>query len=244
MEMSYFIIEKGIVERTDLSIYEKMCCVVLAKWATEELQQFDMVMLAEQMSCTLNKAKETISLLKQKGFIQSEEKEEREVALPKIIKAKDVEGLEPVKFNETASKNLSREELLEEVRQIIDEAINDSEARILLSFANDDIERIRNCYKKARNLQVVDKIEALMMELQKKEEKKEQVVEVAEVAEENKEEKDTDKKVEQASDKKNEEKPWYLDDEEDDDEVIKPPQKSQINTHVINKMKSYKNYGK
>ncbi len=99
MSISYFILEKGIIEREDLSIYEKMCCVVLAKWAAEEREGFDTLTLAREMSCTEHKASETIRRLKQKGFIQSESPSE-EIPTPRVIKAENVEGLEPISFDE------------------------------------------------------------------------------------------------------------------------------------------------
>lgn len=160
--------EKGIIERQDLSIYEKMCCVVLAKWATEEIEEFNMVTLAEEMSCTLSKAKETIRQLKSKGFIQSIDQEDFVEQIPRIIKAEDVEGLEPVNFASPAAPK-SKEVLMDEVRTIVTEPLNDSETKIILNFAGDDIEKIKLCYKKAKNMQVGDKVEALMMELQRKE---------------------------------------------------------------------------
>lgn len=170
MSISYFILEKGIIEREDLSIYEKMCCVVLAKWAAEEREGFDTLTLAREMSCTEHKASETIRRLKQKGFIQSESPSE-EIPTPRVIKAENVEGLEPISFDEVdrTDKPLSREDLMAGVQDIIDETINDSEARIILNFAGDDLETVKRCYKIAKNMQISDTIEALIIELQRKE---------------------------------------------------------------------------
>jgi len=274
MMTSYFIIEKGIVERLDLSIYEKMCCVVLAKWAIEDVEDFDMEMLAEQMSCTVNKAKETIRQLKQKGFIESEGQETKEAQPPRIIKAQDVEGLEPILFDETPKQPPTKEELIAGVREIISEPINDSEAKIILNFAGEDLEKIKFCYKKAVNLQVGDKIEALMMELQRKEKPPatlppiESVVEpqrsksteqrsekndildeerdvYREVTDVYKEEKEMPVMEDMLVEEKVSEKPWYLDDNDEPlEEIIKSTKSNQINTHMIHKMKAYKKYGK
>jgi hypothetical protein len=170
VSISYFILEKGIIEREDLSIYEKMCCVVLAKWAAEEREGFDTLTLAREMSCTERKATETIRQLKQKGFIQSEGPSEVS-STPRVIKAENVEGLKPISFDEDdqSDKALSREDLMAGVQDIIDETINDSEARIILNFAGDDLEKIKRCYKIAKNMQISDTIEALIIELQRKE---------------------------------------------------------------------------
>jgi len=170
VSISYFILEKGIIEREDLSIYEKMCCVVLAKWAAEEKEGFDTLTLAREMSCTERKATETIRQLKQKGFIQSEGPSEASPA-PRVIKAENVEGLKPIRFEEAdkSDRPLSREDLMAGVQDIIEETINDSEARIILNFAGDDLEKVKRCYKIAKNMQISDTIEALIIELQRKE---------------------------------------------------------------------------
>jgi hypothetical protein len=122
------------------------------------------------MSCTERKATETIRQLKQKGFIQSEGPSEVSPT-PRVIKAENVEGLKPISFDEDdqSDKALSREDLMAGVQDIIDETINDSEARIILNFAGDDLEKIKRCYKIAKNMQISDTIEALIIELQRKE---------------------------------------------------------------------------
>jgi len=254
MKRSYFIIEKGIIERDDLSIYEKMCCVVLAKWASEETVSFDMKTLANQMSCTENKASETIAKLKQKGFIESESKDEIMVQTPKIIKAEDVQGLSPVQFKEENDQGLTKEDLLEAVRTLIEEPLNDSEAKIILNFANDDLGKIKFCYKKAKNMQVGDKIEALMMELQRKEKSLallpvgDELLESPVASDPQEIQEDTLDKEKTIEDHLNEvvpeDKPWYLDDDDTIDEVLKPSSGNQINTGMINKMRAYKKYGK
>lgn len=244
MARSYFILEKGIIEREDLSIYEKMCCVVLAKWASESIVSFNMSTLATQMSCSEGKAKATVQKLKDKGFIELEDKVSSNSKPPKIIKAENVDGLKPIDFNYSEHPKTSKEDLLTQVRALVDEAINDSEARIILNFANEDLEKIKRCYKKAKNMQISDKIEALIIELQRKEvvppkleerAKKEMSLE--------KEHKVKDKP--KAEDKPSVEvKPWYLDDDEVEDDVIKGPSDNQINTNVLNKMKAYGKFGK
>lgn len=256
MAVTYFILEKGILERDDLSIYEKMCCVVLAKWASEDMAGFDTITLAREMSCTVNKASETIKQLKAKGFIQMDEESAFSDQAPRIIKAEQVEGLTPLDFEETETPApLTREMLTQGVRDIIEETINDSEARIILNFANDDLDKIRRCYKKAKNMQIGDKIEVLMMELQRKESfvsednhkvapPKEPSVIEEKVINTHQHIQQEDKgqipsQMSSPSPQEKSERPWYLDDED----IIKPPS-TQINTNMIQKMKAYKKYGK
>lgn len=61
--------------------------------------------------------------------------------------------------------------LIDQVYEIIDENINEREARIILSFADNDIDRIKEKYRIAKLSQINDKIEVLINELQRKERK-------------------------------------------------------------------------
>ena len=80
--------------------------------------------------------------------------EESETAAPPVVKA-------PV---------TNRETLVTEVIAMIDEPINDRQARIILGLAEYDLEKVRKCYVLAQNTQVSDKIDMLIHELQKKDE--------------------------------------------------------------------------
>lgn len=79
-------------------------------------------------------------------------------------------NVEPTK---RLQKNVSKSKdhyhtLVDQVYEILDEQINEREARIILSFADNDIEKIREKYKVAKRSQINDKIEVLINELQKK----------------------------------------------------------------------------
>jgi len=100
--------------------------------------------------------------------------------------------------------------LVDEVYEILDEQINEREARIILSFANNNIERIREKYKIAKRSQINDKIEVLINELQKKETSSLEVSRVTQISE---------------------------------DDMEKLPN-TQINMANINKMKMYSKYSK
>ncbi|MGB3368686.1 MAG: hypothetical protein WBA54_14415 [Acidaminobacteraceae bacterium] len=73
--------------------------------------------------------------------------------------------------------------LVDKVYEILDGQINEREARIILSFANNDIERIREKYKIAKRSQINDKIEVLINELQKKETSSVQAAGVSQISE-------------------------------------------------------------
>ncbi len=70
--------------------------------------------------------------------------------------------------------------LVDEVYDILDEKINEREARIILSFANNDIDRIRDKYRIAKNSQMKDKIDFLINELQKKDSPRSNITQISE----------------------------------------------------------------
>lgn len=204
--MNFFSISALVVDREDLTIYEKMCCVVLARFFQDEtLEDITMEQLAKHMSVEEIVAKGAFYSLRTKGILESLE---TEVKPGTIIKAEEVQAVPEASENEVV---LTYDQKVLKVFEIIDEKINEREARIILSFAGNDLEKIRDKYKIAKASQFQDKIEVLIHELQKKEQgriiKKEEIME--------------------------EEKPFkeFAFDEE--------VQNTQINTYKINLMKKY-----
>jgi len=65
---------------------------------------------------------------------------------------------------------VNREALVTKVMNMIEEPINDRQARIILGLAEYDLEKVSKCYLAAQNTQVTDKIDMLIHELQKKDE--------------------------------------------------------------------------
>ncbi len=204
--MNFFSISALVVDRKDLTIYEKMCCVVLARFFQDEtLEDITMEQLAKHMSVEEIVAKGAFYSLRAKGILESLE---AEVKPGTIIKAEEVQAVPEASENEVV---LTYDQKVLKVFEIIDEKINEREARIILSFAGNDLEKIRDKYKIAKASQFQDKIEVLIHELQKKEHgriiKKEEIIE--------------------------EEKPFkeFAFEEE--------VQNTQINTYKINLMKKY-----
>lgn len=74
-------------------------------------------------------------------------------------------------IRKTATSN--REALVTQVIDMIEEPINDRQARIILGLAEYDLDKVKKCYLAAQNTQVSDKIDMLIHELQKKEEPEE-----------------------------------------------------------------------
>ncbi len=163
--MNFFSISNMVVDRDDLSIYEKMCCVVLARFFQNESEE-DLTMseLAKHMGVEELVAKGAFYSLKAKGILESQE---ADIKPGTIIKANDVNDLpEAPPVDEII---LSYDQKINRVYEIIEEKINEREAKIILGFAGNDLEKIREKYKVAKASQFQDKIEILIHELQKKE---------------------------------------------------------------------------
>lgn len=260
MPTSAFSVETNLIDRNDLNIYEKMCSVVLARYAgrAEFSNMLNINVIAIRMGCDVKEAEKALNSLIAKKLVTLEDagtiepellvepqkvssrviksegpyetsqakakavepltfesldvfEEEKEVkgnskGADKSTKVEALEGApvaKPKKTRKAAPKKASTPEaptpktitdheevvaektshrpivpkqvradvqdLIDQVFEIIEENINDREARIILSFANNDIEQVREKYKIAKNSQVNDKIEMLINELQKRE---------------------------------------------------------------------------
>ena len=163
--MNFFSISTMVIDRDDLNIYEKMCCVVLARFFQNESEK-DLTMseLAKHMGVEELVAKGAFYSLKAKGILESQE---ADIKPGTIIKANDVNDLpEAPPVDEII---LSYDQKINRVYEIIEEKINEREAKIILGFAGNNLEKIREKYKVAKASQFQDKIEILIHELQKKE---------------------------------------------------------------------------
>lgn len=234
MTTTWFSVENNLIDRSDLSIYEKMCSVVLARYAgrAEFSNMLNIQVIAIRMGCSVEEAEKALNSLIAKKLVTLEDADRIEPELlsteavrasSRVIRSEQVQPMEksPAKafealesFDEESQgtdaepeakpkapkKRASRkkkveeapapeaepapparplvpkqvregvQELIDEIFNIVDENINDREARIILSFANNDIELIREKYKIAKRSQVSDKIEMLINELQRKDE--------------------------------------------------------------------------
>lgn len=253
MSGNLFQVETNLIDRNDLNIYEKMCSVVLARYAgrAEFSNMLSIKVIALRMGCSEEQAEKALGSLIEKKLVMLEDPEKIEPELlvepskvsskvirseavveakqqespfkhlesfeeddvkpvkkkrssakkaagPKVsqeeqpakekaakapkssVKAGSDEELEVLKAVQNLAKNFrpvvpkqAREglqDLVDQVFDIVEENINDREARIILSFAGNDIELIREKYKIAKRSQVSDKIEMLINELQKKDE--------------------------------------------------------------------------
>lgn len=156
--MNWFSVSGEVLQRQDLNIYEKMCYVFLAKHLQHDGEEITMADLAREMAVEEIVAKGAFHALKVKGIIESDS----QVKPGTIIKADQVAVTSP------DFKQMSYDERVNRVFEIIDEKINEKEAKIILNFASNDLSRIEEKYKIAKASQFQDKIEVLIHELQKK----------------------------------------------------------------------------
>ncbi len=257
MSGNLFNVENNLIDRTDLNIYEKMCSVVLARYAgrSEFSNMLSIPVIATRMGCSTELAEKALQSLIDKKLVMLEDtghiepellnvdpvkvstkvirsegleasgkatanpfehlenfeedkpktrkkapskaKKAKESAVPPLVQApkekttrskktKEPSANESVQtlVVETPEKLVAPEikrpivpkqvregvqDLIDQIFEVIDENINDREARIILSFANNDVELVKEKYKIAKRSQVSDKIEMLINELQKKE---------------------------------------------------------------------------
>ncbi len=250
MNNSWFSVENNLIDRSDLDIFEKMCSVVLARYAgrAEFSNMLNIQVVAIRMGCSVEQAERALNSLIAKRLVTLEDTERIEPELltveavkvnSRVIRSEEqpetkpqapnaFESLEsfdeekPVKQTkrkstrkkkveepaselkeallsnsvpkevaeavaEAVAKETSQanstprpvvpkqvregvQELIDQIFDIVDENINDREARIILSFANNNVDLIREKYKIAKSSQVSDKIEMLINELQRKDE--------------------------------------------------------------------------
>lgn len=259
MSGNLFQVETNLIDRNDLNIYEKMCSVVLARYAgrAEFSNMLSLKVIALRMGCSEELAEKAMNSLIEKKLVMLEDPDKIEPELlvepskinSKVIRSESVQAAppkespfdhlehfeedepKPTKKKRSSQKKVAAEkaestkvveepkevvkektpkaskrkedeatdeelevlkavqnlaktvrpaapkqareglqELIDQVFSIVDENINDREARIILSFAGNDIELIKEKYKIAKRSQVSDKIEMLINELQKKDE--------------------------------------------------------------------------
>jgi len=171
MKFGWFSIGKDIVDREDLDIYEKMLSIVIARFYSEdEDYELDSKILSGKMGCSEKKVEEAIQKLKSKGIIISEFQRSS-----KIIKRENydyIPNLEMESIQDYQSKEMTYEDKVSVLYDIIEEKINDREAKIILNFAGGSLDLVKDKYSIVKKMQITDKIEALINELQKKDQAK------------------------------------------------------------------------
>lgn len=193
MAKSWFPIQNSLIDRQDLTVYEKMCSIVMARYADKA--EFEHLLTLEAISkkigCSKKETEKALLGLIQKGLLNLEDSGSEhilhhageEVAQTAVFESIEVETLElqqdpqPVlKAHSKPEKKKVKEnkesidELSQQLYELLDEKINAREARIILNFGNNDLERIAYCYGRVKSSGAQDVVEALLDALQREEE--------------------------------------------------------------------------
>lgn len=167
--METLTISTSLLDREDLDIYAKMCCIILARLTQEEGQKpLTLEDLSLRMGCTTRVAGRALEQLIDKGLLIEEPALQLTELKSEARRVRRRDSDSPAANFETFDKKPKQplKELLEALRTFIREPATDGTLRIILNMAGDDVERIRTAYQSAAALQISDTLEALMNILQ------------------------------------------------------------------------------
>lgn len=164
--MDTLTISTSLLDREDLDIYSKMCCIVLARLSQEEQQEtLSLEELALRMGCTTRLAGKALEQLIDKGLlIETAEAGEPKPQMRRV-RRKDQES-PAVTFEAFDAPQQTAKQKLESLRAFIREPATDGTLRIILNMAGGDVDRVRKAYQTAAASQFSDTLEALMHALQ------------------------------------------------------------------------------
>ncbi len=162
-------ISSDLLNRDDLDIYAKMCCILLAQAAQEEREApLGLEDLASRMGCTVRTAGNALDKLIKKGLLIEEPVPELAELKEEARRVRKKDRQSPAatfeEFEAAPKRTLSQQ--LELLRGIIHEPATDGTLRIILNMADGDIDRIRWAYQAAAAMQIADTLEAMMNLLQ------------------------------------------------------------------------------
>ncbi len=176
----YFLVADTVVDRDDLNLYEKMACVVLARYANHEA--FDgllsMDIIALKMGATSKQAQDAIQSLIGKGLLAQESLPSHSQATSTIQKG--LENLETYRFREIegvkdeqgtrdtqVSSDIQEKSVTSDVIQaIFDEVVPKRQALILYELAGRSLNRLKDAYAVVRTGSHFDLVDALSEYLQ------------------------------------------------------------------------------
>jgi len=163
-----------LIDRDDLTIQEKMCCIVLARFSLgDPTDRHSLAALARSMGCSEREARKALDSIQTKGLlIQPPEIELGELPAKRSRVLK--KGAETQKhlfqsFEAAVAEPPARQNLpdqLAELRRFILEPVTDATLRILINMADGDIALIRKYYSEAVASHGTDVFESLMHSLQ------------------------------------------------------------------------------
>ncbi|MDM8533149.1 hypothetical protein QUF55_00475 [Clostridiaceae bacterium HSG29] len=153
-------INKSILYNTELNSSEKLLLLLINdKGGTELSSEFFM----KQLMCSENELNIIIESLINRDYLNViDNKLEEEEENIKIIK--NTNDYKKLRLKELTDNDY--ENNIDKLHDLIDEPINDRQARIILNMASNDVELIKLKYKEAKKSQYSDKIGVLLKLLQ------------------------------------------------------------------------------
>lgn len=162
-------IDEEILNDKNLNANEK---IILFLLMTNDQTELSSDYFIARLGCNQRALDQAFNHLVAEGYlIMPEEKHQAENIVKERTKVIRSEvDYEKVKLKEFHSKDY--ESTVDELHALIEEPINDRQARIILNIANGDIELIKKEYKNASGSQFSDKLGLLIKTLQKQNVKK------------------------------------------------------------------------
>lgn len=184
MKGNHMLINEEILHNKNLNANEKMILFLLMTNDSTELSSDYFI---ARLGCNQRTLDQAFDHLVAEGYLMTgkatEKAAEKNEAVGKIIRNEiDYKKVKLTEFNEE-----HYESAVDQLHALIDEPINDRQARIILNIAKGNIDLIKKEYKNAASSQYSDKLGLLIKSLQKQQGKKHKS--------KNKNEEDTPKKT-------------------------------------------------
>ncbi len=135
--MTYFNLSTDIVDRTDLTINEKMACVVMARYANRKAFEglLSTAIIAQKMGVSEAVAQQTIDQLAEKGLL---------IAQFDIASVNQQQTL-----NQVPTPTIKNSvDPLDDLAEIFDEVVSRAQLRILFGLAGQNAEVLKQAYFK------------------------------------------------------------------------------------------------
>lgn len=170
----YFLVGSAIVDRDDLTLYEKMACVVLARYTGQDAfhDLLTVEVVARKMSTSVENARKALEGLVAKGMIlkESAERITQESEAPKEQVSKGAQLAPAVQVSPAVFESFDRpkaEITSDQLLEIFDEVMTKRQVLILFELAGRDLEVLKSAYHQVKQTHPFDMVDALSEYLQR-----------------------------------------------------------------------------
>ncbi|MCK8059418.1 MULTISPECIES: hypothetical protein [unclassified Fusibacter] len=168
----YFYVSTSVIDRDDLTLQEKMACVVIARYANQPAFEglLSVDILALKMGVDSKEAKVALEGLMKKGMIERESVERLEPHHSNVLKnnaSAAAASFEPI-VESVDKKDIEEEKPVtsDDVKAIFEEVVSKRQALILFELAGRNLTTLKSVYEKTKAKDPFDVIEALADALQ------------------------------------------------------------------------------